>query len=407
MILFNLSEPNAVAQSESVLAESAKSLGVAVSDLPQISAEQAWKTLLQGAWILDVRAPTEYQQNHFSRSTCLPILSNEERHQVGICYHDQGKEVAIALGHELVSGEIRRQRTQDWIREVEKHSRIFLMCARGGLRSRTAQTWMAECGIVVPRIAGGAKALRQVALSQLSTGVASLRTVVLSGATGSGKTKLLRQLSSQSSRSRVLDLEAIANHRGSAFGAFPTPQPAQAVFENALAFEIAREVEWMNSRQVLPSLPPVWIEDESRMVGQCTLPEELFLSLRRSGVVRLQEPMEVRVANTYREYVEEPLSIQGIPSCFAHLESSLMRIEKRLGGLNTKECLVSLHQCRIDLEAQRPNHEVDRRWIEWLLHRYYDPLYEKSFQRRQPTVLFQGTALEVKEWWQQQLQEYQ
>ena len=166
---------------------------------------------LQQRPLIDLRAPIEFAEGAFPRAINLPLMSDEERAAVGTCYKQQGQQAAIALGHQLVSGENREQRLQAWLTQIRQHPDSVLYCFRGGLRSQTVQQWLAERGCVIPRVAGGYKALRQFLIATLTRISTRDPLWLVTGMTGCGKTDLLAQLPA------AVDLEGHAHHRGLQF----------------------------------------------------------------------------------------------------------------------------------------------------------------------------------------------
>ncbi|MEK7691316.1 MAG: rhodanese-like domain-containing protein, partial [Bdellovibrionota bacterium] len=189
--------------------------------------------------LIDVRSEGEFQTGHLPGAVSLPILNDSERHLVGLRYKTQGQEAAIVLAHSLVDPD-RARRVECWLKALPTASEAtgYLFCWRGGLRSKTACAWINAAGGRTIRIEGGYKAVRAELLSQFETR-RLLGFLTVTGYTGSGKTLLLRSIA-QSSPHLVLDLESLANHRGSAFGNEPdgSPQPSQATFENAMALRL-------------------------------------------------------------------------------------------------------------------------------------------------------------------------
>ncbi len=181
--------------------------------------------------LIDVRSPVEFEQGAFPSAVNLPVLDNEQRREVGICYKEHGQEAAIELGHTLVSGTDKREKMEKWIAEIKKHPDAVIYCFRGGLRSKITQGWLREAGVNIPIIEGGYKRLRNYLLANLEEQVEANSFLVISGNTGSGKTEILNNLSTKGHR--AIDLEGLANHRGSAFGEEATPQPSQVDFDRA------------------------------------------------------------------------------------------------------------------------------------------------------------------------------
>ncbi|MBP6534025.1 MAG: tRNA 2-selenouridine(34) synthase MnmH, partial [Arenimonas sp.] len=210
--------------------------------------------------LLDTRAPTEFAQGAFPNAVNLPLMSDDQRAQVGLCYKRRGQAAAIALGHELVQGAAKAARVQEWADFARRHPEGYLYCFRGGLRSQISQQWLAEAGCDYPRIIGGYKAMRQFLLQALETSLAQGPVIVLSGQTGCAKTQLLQQLIN------AVDLEGLANHRGSAFGKRVPGQPSQIDFENALSIAFLKRRHAAIAR-------PVVVEDESHLIGRIVLPD--------------------------------------------------------------------------------------------------------------------------------------
>ena len=217
--------------------------------------------------LIDTRAPVEFQAGAFPGAVNLPLMTDEERSAVGTCYKEQGNEAAVKLGHALVNETVRRPRIQAWANFYRAHPDALLYCFRGGQRSEIAQRWLYEYeGMVIPRLRGGYKALRRFLIEQLQrripTKLKGLRRFVMSGRTGSGKTRLLARIDHK------IDLEALANHRGSAFGRHIDPQPTQIDFENRLAYALIQFCAKPN--------PYLVFEDEGRNIGRLYLPQPTF-----------------------------------------------------------------------------------------------------------------------------------
>ncbi|MCG8415865.1 MAG: tRNA 2-selenouridine(34) synthase MnmH, partial [Pseudomonadales bacterium] len=208
--------------------------------------------------LLDVRAPVEFKRGAFPNTINHPLLNDDERQAVGRRYREQGREAAIALGQELVAGEVKAARVRAWKDYVQNHPNCALYCFRGGLRSSIAQQWLAAEGIHVPRIAGGYKALRRSLIEHVQRLASDDNLVVIAGKTGSGKTHLLNSLPNS------LDLEGFAQHRGSAFGRRAQGQPSQIDFENRLAIRLL-DLNWQDTQRVA-------VEDESRAIGSLSVP---------------------------------------------------------------------------------------------------------------------------------------
>ncbi|MEC7433684.1 MAG: tRNA 2-selenouridine(34) synthase MnmH, partial [Pseudomonadota bacterium] len=276
--------------------------------------------------LMDVRAPVEFAKGSFPSAENAPLMNDEERHRVGICYKEKGQDKAIELGHQLVSGDIKAQRIEAWKRFVAQHPEGYLFCFRGGLRSRLTQQWIRDSGIDYPLVKGGYKALRRFLIDSLEAQIESGQFRILSGRTGTGKTRVLMQLPNP------VDLEGLANHRGSSFGRQVTPQPSQIDFENRLG------VAMLKARHQAGG--PIYLEDESRLIGRCALPETLRARMSESPLLILEQAMEERIAIIRADYVEGMLASYrardgedaGWLNFRDYLLSAIDRIRKRLGG---------------------------------------------------------------------------
>jgi tRNA 2-selenouridine synthase len=348
-----------------------------MKNLPTLSAEELWTRLLDDSIrIIDVRAPVEFKVGSIPCSINYPIMNDQERAAVGTAYKMQGQQHAIELGHNLVQGLIKEERVQAWIQEYHKDpTHTVVTCFRGGLRSQITQTWLREKGINVLRVAGGYKKTRQLLIDKIENFCKSQKLVVLTGKTGAGKTQLLKQVRSRP----LLDLESLAKHRGSAFGGYSEPQPSQIDFENSLAVSVGK-------LGLQPYDGPILIEDESRLIGRCVLPDNFFALLRESPVIVLEESLEVRVDNTFQEYVVTPIAD---PELFAKLQGNLAKIKSKLGGLRYVEISADLKKAE-EIYKEHRDLENSKVWIEKLITWYYDPMYESSFQKRNPRILSKG-----------------
>ena len=310
--------------------------------------------------VIDVRAPEEYGKGSIPSAINLPILNNDERRQVGVCYKNHGQRKAIELGQKLVTESIRSKRVSDWASFVDSHEDAAFCCWRGGLRSRTAYQWLAETGSIIPIVKGGSKALRSYCLRRIEEST-DYRWLVLGGRTGSGKTRALQQ------STNAIDLERLASHRGSAFGGDIALQPPPISFENALAADLLS----------IDHDRPVVVEDESRTIGRLALPESFFQSIQNAPLVILELSLEARIANIYDEYV--------VPGIRASFINALWRIRKRLGGTRYRE-LLNLMEHGFD----SGNQESHFRWIELLLTGYYDPMYDYQLERKHERIVYRG-----------------
>ncbi|BBG65957.1 selenophosphate-dependent tRNA 2-selenouridine synthase [Hydrogenimonas sp.] len=345
--------------------------------------------------LIDVRAPVEYEKGAFPGAVNLPLMSDEERRLVGIRYKERGNAEALKLGHELVSGEIKKRRIEAWCSFVKSHPKALLYCFRGGQRSQISQEWMALAGCPVPRLRGGYKAFRRYLIDETERIGGKLEPIILGGRTGSGKTLLLEKIAAS------IDLEALANHRGSAFGRKISPQPTQISFENRLAYDLIEKTDSYGFRLVF--------EDEGRNVGRLYLPQALFSSFGEAPLVILQTPMDRRVEITWREYVadaqREYLEIGSTEPLLEWKEavsSAMDRIKRRLGGERHAR-VKSMLQSAFTEQIRSGSAEPHKEWVEYLLREYYDPMYDYQIEKRARRVVFTGDSDSVMEYLQEAL----
>ncbi len=357
-------------------------------ELPEINDYP--RLFLEERPLLDVRAPVEFTAGAFPGAVNLPLLTDEERHLIGIRYKEAGQEAAVELGRELVDGLPRRERTERWAEFVRAHPEGALYCFRGGMRSKIVQEWIFEAtGIAYPRVKGGYKALRNFLLQEFERSMQQLETVVVGGRTGVGKTILIQRLDDS------IDLEGLAWHRGSAFGRHATPQPTQIDFENRLA------VALMKHRSRKPHRAAVF-EDESKAVGSRHLPPPVYEKMSRSPLVILEASLEERIANSIDEYVTRSLQeyqqLHGEEAGFErwaeYAVESLGRIARRLGGERHREMERELTGAIEKMRRGQP-HDVHAGWIARLLTEYYDPMYDYQLRNKRSRIVHAGDMKSV------------
>lgn len=344
--------------------------------------------------LIDVRAPIEFQQGAFPSATNLPLMSDDERHKVGLCYKQHGNASAVKLGHQLVSESVREPRIQSWLDFIQQNPNALLYCFRGGMRSKIAQQWLAEQGHNIVRLKGGYKAFRRFLIDFLDAAPERLQQQgiqpwVLAGRTGSGKTLVLQKLQ------HTLDLEGLANHRGSAFGRHVSPQPSQIDFENQLAMALMRLTE--NATPIKNLV----IEDEARNIGSVSLTKPLFEFLKSNARVVLETPLEERLQITFDEYVTQAQhEYDSLEDWAAFMQAALERIRKRLGGERHQTVLQQFNDA-LALQKNSGATEAHLAWIKTLLIEYYDPMYDFQIQKSQIPIAFKGNALEIIEFFNQ------
>ena len=323
---------------------------------------------------IDVRAPSEFILGAVPTSKNLPILSNNERTEVGKMYKENGNEAAIEKGYSLVNGKIKDKRISNWIKFVKRNPQAQMYCARGGQRSKIAQDWLKEIGVDIDIVEGGFKALRNTCIEVLDSASSDNKEwIIIAGKTGSGKTKMIKQISNS------IDLEGLANHRGSAFGGFETLQPTPINFENNLAYQ------YLNI-----SSNKVYIEDESKTIGRLVIPKKFFNKMNSSTLVLIQEPIENRIKNIYNEYVSKEIELTDEHKVLISLRSKLQKISKRLGGTNYK-----IVDNLIKDAFQKNDYNIHYEWIKTLLESYYDKMYDYQINQKKDRCIESGTWDEI------------
>ncbi len=354
-------------------------------ELPQVDDYPA--LFLNEIPMIDLRAPQEFEQGSFQNAMSLPLMSDEERRLVGTCYKEQGQQQAIALGHELVTGEVKQQRLGRWLQFIEENPEGVLYCFRGGLRSQITQRWIyEESGIIYPRVAGGYKKLRRYLIDELAHSITQMQPTILSGRTGTGKTRLLKRINNS------IDLEGIYHHRGSAFGRHATPQPSQIDVENRLSIELLKR-----GKAAAGEPPQLLLEDEGSNIGSRNLPHSLIARMAAAPIVVLDIPLPRRVGIVFDEYITEALAeyqqllgeAHGFTTWAENLRQALGRVKRRLGG-ERYGVLDAVMAGAISDQQQRGETSAHREWIERLLNEYYDPMYDYQLQKKAERITFRG-----------------
>ena len=342
--------------------------------------------------MLDVRAPIEFDKGAFPNSQNIPILDDLQREAIGTCYKQDGQDAAIALGLQLVNPDIREQRLELWARFVKANPQGYLYCFRGGLRSRTTQTWLQQQGVDYPLIKGGYKAMRTYLLQQIEVSAEQIPLVILSGYTGSGKTRVLNKTHYH------LDLEGLANHRGSAFGSDVNDfQPTQINWENQIS------IDCLTYRHLHPQ-SGLLVEDEGKRIGRNILPESFYAKMQKAPYIFLERELEQRIIIIREDYFTSswPIYQQQYQTAAeekfaAFLLGSLLRIKKRLGGVLYEKINALFTLALEHLFVTGESHLFDD-GIRLLLLEYYDPMYLYQLKNKQREVLFRGTEPDILTW---------
>jgi tRNA 2-selenouridine synthase len=295
--------------------------------------------------VIDVRAPKEYRQGHIPSAFSLPLFNDEERAIVGTTYTRTGREEALLKGLGIVGPKLPEMARL--AKEYAKSGELLVHCWRGGMRSE-AMAWLFHfSGIKTSVLEGGYRSYRHYIREALLKGPPI---VILGGMTGSGKTEILRHLSSLGEQ--VLDLEGLANHKGSAFGSLgQADQPTTEQFENDLASK------WL----ALDPQKPVWIEDESRNIGKVIIPDAFFLHMMAAPLVFIDIPFEIRVKRLSEEYGNFPAG---------DLVELIRKIGRRMGGDQANAAIKAMEQGNVT------------KAVSIVLH-YYDKSYKYGLSKRE------------------------
>jgi len=305
--------------------------------------------------LLDARSPAEYAEDHIPGAESFPVLSNEERARVGTIYKQESPFTAKKIGAALVARNI-ADHIERSFRSKEKGWKPLVYCWRGGKRSGAFAHILREIGWDAKTLEGGYKAYRRHVVDRLAEIPASFQFRVVHGVTGSGKSRLLGAL--RQAGAQVLDLEDLAAHRGSVLGNLPErPQPSQKMFESVLL----QELNLLNSERI------VFVEGESRKIGQLQVPAALIERMRESECVLLDTAADARVAmllDEYRHFFADPAAL----------------------GFQL-DCLVGLHgREKVDEWKALAAAGAWPALVQRLLAEHYDPAYQRSAANNYPRL---------------------
>ncbi|OGA66672.1 MAG: tRNA 2-selenouridine(34) synthase MnmH [Betaproteobacteria bacterium RIFCSPLOWO2_12_FULL_68_20] len=297
--------------------------------------------------ILDTRSPSEYAEDHIPDAVSAPVLEDDERAAVGTLYKQVSQFDARKLGAALLAKNVARH-VGTLFKDKGPGWRPLVYCWRGGKRSAAMAHILREIGWDASTLEGGYKAYRRWVVGQLQTLPGRFDFRVVQGATGSGKSRLLAAL--REAGAQVLDLEALAAHRGSVLGDLPgRPQPSQKWFDSLLLKELS----------ALDAARPVYVEGESRKIGQVQVPEALIGNMRASECIVLEADAETRVALLLDEY--------------RHFLADTKSLEAQL------DCLVGLHgREKVNAWKSLAARGEWREFVARLLVEHYDPAYRRS-----------------------------
>ncbi|MCB0482484.1 MAG: tRNA 2-selenouridine(34) synthase MnmH [Flavobacteriales bacterium] len=300
--------------------------------------------------IIDARSESEFEQGHIPGAINIPILNNNERKLVGTCYKKEGREKAIKLGYELVENQLPAKIEQ--VKSIAPDHKAYLYCWRGGLRSKIFTELLEANNFDIKRLENGYKAYRTWVLNFLTQ---PLPFLILGGATGTGKTEILKELAILGEQ--IIDIEGLCHHRGSAYGAIgQKPQPSNEQLENDMAMIL----------NGFDKNKTIWVENESRNLGHVKINDDIYLQMRKAKVIEIKMPISLRITRVNAEYGVMPKD---------ELIASTRKLERKLGNLVMNQAINHLI-----------NDEYEQ-WIEILL-KYYDKAYAFGSAKRNPEDIY-------------------
>ena len=297
---------------------------------------------LTNTLFIDVRSPCEFVLDHIPGAINLPILDNKERHEVGTIYrHDPEKAISLGMGYY----EKKVPELTEFLKKIDKNKTIIVYCWRGGLRSQTIANLIESLGHQTKLLNGGYKGYRAFIRESLENYKPAFKFIILWGNTGTAKTKIIEKLKA------ALDLEGLAQHRGSLFGAIGLIPRTQKNFETLLYFEL----------QKLSKEKYVFVEGESRKIGNIIIPEKIFNEMNNGINIQVNSSIECRSKITIQEYLK-PEYIEKIKEIVPNLKRKLSKkqVESMLKAIDEKNYL---------------------EFAKILLTQYYDPLYGNSLDK--------------------------
>jgi len=310
--------------------------------------------------VIDTRSPGEFAEDHIPGAINLPVLDDAERARVGTLYKQVSSFEAKKVGAALVSRNVALY-LEGYLADKPKSYRPLVYCWRGGSRSGAMTHILQKIGFGAVQLDGGYKAFRRHVVAGLASLPARFSYRVVCGPTGSGKSRLLQTLASEGAQ--VLDLEALAAHRGSLLGALPDrPQPSQKSFESTIWYALDR----------FEPARPVFVESESKKIGALRVPDALIDAMRSSPCLRLEVPFAARVQLLTEDYVH-----------FLHDPQTINRQLGYLAPLRGNDTVAAWQA----LASERSWDQL----VAALLEQHYDPAYLKSLSKNYAAVAGEQT----------------
>jgi tRNA 2-selenouridine synthase len=311
--------------------------------------------------VIDVRSPGEHLQGRIPGAVNIPLMENEERAVVGTMYKQNGKQAAVLKGLEIAGPKLKEYIKT--ARRIPNEGTFIVHCWRGGMRSEFF-SWLLEFyGFKVMVIKGGYKSFRRKMIDEFNC---ERSLMVLGGKTGCGKTKILHELRNKGEA--VIDLEGIAHHKGSSYGGLgEEPQPTQEQFENELGLVLYS----------LQQKNPVWIENESRMIGNKVIPEGLWNQMLQAPVQQIDIPFEERLQNIVNDYGKFPIE---------DLIEATLRISKRMGPEQTKLAIAALQEGDVRTAFRFALNYYDKTYTD-LINQRKGVVNRHSFEQQTPEMI--------------------
>ncbi len=309
--------------------------------MEKISIEKAWADY-NNCFFVDTRSPKEFEEDHVPGAFSLPIFDDTEREEIGILYKAD-KQKAFDLGLDYYSKKL--PRLVEEIRKFPRNKKIIIYCWRGGLRSKAITQLVDLIGCSSYQLDGGYKAYRAFVRENLYAPQNNFNFVVLWGLTGTAKTKIIKRLKPS------IDLEGLAQHRSSLFGAVGLKPKSQKMFESLFYLELEK----------LKGYDFVFIEGESKKIGNVIIPSAIYSNIKRGIKVKIESSLKTRVKNTVKEYFTEENILQ--------IREIIPQLRQNLGKKRINELLQWLDEGNYEYVA------------EVLLTQYYDPLYKNTLER--------------------------